>query len=51
MGQPSHQSVCPQGGQHPDCVTSAGGTGVCVCVVCVCVFISVVFNSLRPYGL
>ena len=35
MGQPSHQSVCPQGGQHPDCVTSAGGTGVCV-FVCVC---------------
>ena len=28
MGQPSHQSVCPQGRQHPDCVTFAGGAGV-----------------------
>ena len=32
MRQLSHQSVCPQGRQHPDCVTFAGGAGVGVWV-------------------
>ena len=42
MGQPSHQSVCPQGRQHPDYVTFAGGAG-CGCVD---VGTSVTSNSL-----